>query len=60
MHFVHLRVVRGLLAVVSQAHAEDDRVYTVKQVEPLPPLRPLAPDVMDTEYHVLASQLGKT
>ena len=53
MHLVHLRVVRGLLAVVGQTHAEDDGVDAVKQVEPLPTLRPLAPDVMDTEYHVL-------
>ena len=54
MHFVDVGVVRGPLAVVGETDAEDDGVDAVKEIEPLPPLRPLAAHVVDAEYHVLS------
>ena len=52
--FMHLvDVIRGSLTVVGQTDAEDDGVDTIKEVEPLPPLRPLTTHVVDTKYHVL-------
>ena len=56
MHLVD--VIRGPLAVVGEADTEDDGVDTVKQIEPLPPLRPLTTHVMDTKYHVLQTSLS--
>ena len=56
MHLVD--VIRGPLAVVGEADTEDDGVDTVKQVQPLPPLRPLTTNVMDTKYHVLQASIS--
>ena len=41
------------VAVVGETDAEDDGVDTIKQVEPLPPLRPLTTHVVNTKYHIL-------
>ena len=57
MHLVHVRVVRRLLAVVGEADTEDDGVDAVEQIQPLPSLRPLASDIVDTEDHVLDVEL---
>ena len=54
MHLVD--VIRGPLTVVGEADTEDDGVDTIKEVEPLPPLRPLTSHVVDTKYHVLQYQ----
>ena len=55
MHLVDVSVVRRPLAVGGQTDAEDDGVDAIKEVEPLPSLRPLTPHVMDPEYHVLST-----
>ena len=57
MHFVHVRVIRSLLTVVGETDTKDDGMHTVKQIQPLPSLRPLASNIVDTEDHILDVEL---
>ena len=53
VHFIHFWVFLHLLWVVGQAHTEDNSMHAVEQVQPLPTLWPLTPNIMDPKYHIL-------